>query len=208
MSKSSARVLLVRHGAVSPPDGCSVYGDLDVPLSPLGIRQSEAAAIRLRGESPAAIVSSDLARAVHLAERMSAQHPGAPLSQDPRLREIHRGHWAGLADAEIEERWPGALERYQASGAMLAPPGGESFATQAARVRAALDEISAKHPGQTVIVCAHLWVLRIAAVSALGQSLEQLASHWFEKCAQIEVHWSSPLKTVGEVRTLPTPELN
>ncbi|MFT7676712.1 MAG: broad specificity phosphatase PhoE [Planctomycetota bacterium] len=204
---SACRFLVIRHGDVVPPRGGPVYGDLDVPLSELGLRQSAAAAERIAERQIDAIYSSDLARAVHLAECVSATRPKTPIGVDTRLREIHRGHWAGLPVAEIEARWPGEWDRYCASKNLLAPPGGESVAAQAFRVGAALDELASRYAGLTVAICAHLWVLRIATVIARSESLEQVIQHEYDKCAQIELDWVGAHRQVSWIGSLGSPEL-
>lgn len=203
----ACRLLVIRHGDVDPPRGCPVYGDLDVPLSELGLRQSQAAAERLAGRSIDAIYSSDLSRAVHLAQRLGATRPELAPGVDRRLREIHRGHWAGLPVAEIEARWPGEWDRYCASKNLLTPPGGESIAAQALRVGAALDELATQFAGRTVAVCAHLWVLRIATVIARGESLEAVIEHDYDKCAQIELDWIGQPRQVTWIGNLGSPEV-
>ena len=208
MSRPGVRLFVLRHGDVSPPPGCTVYGDLNVPLSELGRRQSKAAAMRLASTPVDAIWSSDLTRAVVLGDELGKLHPAANRRADPRLREIHRGHWAGLSTQEIERSWPGALQRYHASQALLAPPGGESIAQQASRVRAALDDVALQYSGGSVAVCAHLWVLRIVAVTARGQNIERVIEHNFDKCAQLEVRWSANPRRVSWLGCLQTPELD
>ncbi|MFM2445830.1 MAG: hypothetical protein RI936_277, partial [Pseudomonadota bacterium] len=58
-----ARLVLIRHGETEWNAAGRLQGAIDVPLSQLGLWQAQRVAQRLRGESFAAVVSSDLERA-------------------------------------------------------------------------------------------------------------------------------------------------
>ena len=73
---------------------------------------------------------------------------------DPRLRERDAGEWQGYTRAEIEERWPGALE----SGRR--PAGYETDDALLARVLVAIDDIGDAHDEGTVLVVVHGGVVR------------------------------------------------
>lgn len=116
-------IWLVRHG--------DCYEDMaegpDPPLSPLGRRQAERLAERVRRIGPAAFYSSPYRRAVETAHII-----GSDVHQDPRLVEI------GL---ELGE--DGNLDFK------------ESPASAVKRMRAAIDDIVEAHPGKRVVVVTH-----------------------------------------------------
>src|SRR5262252_6230070 len=85
-------VYLVRHGSVIGAETRRFIGHLDVPLSPLGERQFDAVAARLRGADLAAVYSSDLARARRSAEIVAARHDLIAVPR-PALREFDMGQW-------------------------------------------------------------------------------------------------------------------
>jgi len=166
------RLVLVRHGATerSAERRFSGSGD-DVPLDARGEAQAAALARRfvafsggradggtaLLAGRPAAlddvvIVSSPLARAWRTAEVIAA---GRPVRAVAGLVEESFGAWEGATFAEARERWPEELAAWQAS-ADAAPPGGESLAAVARRVRRARDEIIASAPGRTVLAVTHV----------------------------------------------------
>lgn len=170
------RLHLVRHGLVDKAWNGRLYGCLDVPLSDLGRDQARVAAQRLRigptGAEPAPvdlIVHSGLERAAFGAEAIAEtlDMPAQPrIERD--LRELDRGDWAGLKAEELEERSPGALDRWYAEPDRNRPPGGENLDDLASRVLPVLDRLAAEQPGGEVALVAHGWVVRVALLEALG----------------------------------------
>jgi broad specificity phosphatase PhoE len=164
---TSTRLYLVRHGRVDPTWRDRIYGDLDAPLSPEGEDQAREVARRLADRPLVAVVSSGLSRAEFGA---AAIRTGRNLARrdDARLKELSRGTWGGLTLAEIEQRWPGAWDRWWRAPDRERPPEGESVSDLAARVLPALDELASAHAGDEAAVVAHSWVIRVAVVHALG----------------------------------------
>ncbi len=118
-------IFLIRHGETDA-NAARVVQTPDVPLSARGIAQAEQLGKRLAERGVAAILSSDLRRAVMTAERLRAA-TGAPIALDPGLQERNYGDVRGQA--------------YAALGVdILAPdyepPGGEGWAAFHARVDA------------------------------------------------------------------------
>lgn len=117
--------------------------EADVPLSPRGREQAAALGRRLAlSERPTVVLSSPYVRA---AETARIALPGHPIVFDDRLRDREMGRFYRLTPRAIAAREPRAGEfRYR-------PPGGESWADVARRLRAALDE----HAHGRVLVFAH-----------------------------------------------------
>jgi broad specificity phosphatase PhoE len=162
-----SRFYLIRHGAVDERWQGRIYGAREVPLSPAGERDSLALARRLERIPFAAVVSSGLERAEFLA-RALRERRGLARNDDPDLRELERGAWAGLSPAELERSEPGAWGNWLRQPAILRPPGGETLADLSCRVLPALDRWAARHAGTCIAVVTHSWVARIAACAALG----------------------------------------
>ncbi len=59
------------------------------------------------------------------------------------------GDWDGHTFAEVQQKWPDALNAWMESTS-VAPPGGESFDACARRARSARDGLLAAYPGKTV----------------------------------------------------------
>ena len=102
-------IYLFRHGEVELAETRRFIGHLDVPLSPLGERQSAAQAARLSSVKLAAVFSSDLVRARRTGEIIGAPHGLVP-TVVPELREMAMGRWDGLTAADLEAREPAAFK--------------------------------------------------------------------------------------------------
>jgi probable phosphoglycerate mutase len=148
----STRVLLVRHGqSIWNADG-RWQGRADPPLSDLGERQAEDAAVvlgRPGGLGPIDRVWASPLRRAHRTAEIVAAGLGLEVAMDPRLQEVDAGEWSGLTRVEIEAQWPGYLAEHRR------PPGFEPRDELTARALAALDDLVAETPGATVLVVTH-----------------------------------------------------
>ncbi|MHB8620799.1 MAG: histidine phosphatase family protein [Chloroflexota bacterium] len=149
------RLLLCRHGQTTFNASLRFQGQVDAPLSELGLRQAELLGQRLAEERIDAAYASDLARARDTALATVGERP-IPLRLDSRLREISFGRWEGLTFAEIEKRYPEDVEarRLDRVGFTI-PDGGESLAEMAGRLSAFLGEVLPRHEGESVLIVSH-----------------------------------------------------
>lgn len=156
-----ATIVFLRHGeSVFIAEG-RFQGQLDTPLSPLGVRQADEAARRLAAPGrppllpvpagpPLEIVHSPLARTSQTAERAAqairAVHGSAtaPLRAEPGLIEIGQGEWEGLRREEVAERYGDVLAGWRRAPLEVNAPGGERVLDVAVRVRAALAALLAR----------------------------------------------------------------
>lgn len=166
----ATRIFLQRHGAVDSAWQGRIYGALDVPLSARGRAEGERAAERLAGIDLAAVISSGLARAEHGAACLRATRRTERID-DPALRELERGEWAGLTLSELERRSPGAWEAWGRAPDTSRPPGGESLIDLHARVRPRIAAWARPHAGRALAIVTHGWVIRVLVCEALGLSL-------------------------------------
>jgi 2,3-bisphosphoglycerate-dependent phosphoglycerate mutase len=125
-------ILLIRHGETGS-NAARIVQTPDVPLSARGIAQAERLAQRLAGEGVAAILCSDLRRAVMTAERVQAA-TGAPLRLDAGLQERNYGDIRGRTYASLGVDI--LAPEYE-------PPGGERWVDFHARVDATWERIIA-----------------------------------------------------------------
>ncbi|MDG4765050.1 bifunctional RNase H/acid phosphatase [Solwaraspora sp. WMMD406] len=166
---TATRLILVRHGETGMNKQSRYSGRGDVPLSEQGVAQAVAAAARIAviRAKVDAIVCSPLVRCVDTARAIAAEvgHPTVRTEAD--LIECDFGDWEGRTFAEVRERWPAELTSWLAS-TELAPPGGESFAQVAGRVRRVVRELLGAYRGKTVVVVSHVSPLKIILRDALG----------------------------------------
>jgi broad specificity phosphatase PhoE len=138
--------------------------DVDVPLSPLGLRQSQGVGRWFgdlpAGERPTVVLCSPYVRARQTAQRLieAAGWPEgqASLALDERLREKEFGVLDRLTSAGIRSLHPElAKQRAHVGKFYFRPPGGESWCDVILRLRGLLDTLALDYPGERVLVVAH-----------------------------------------------------
>jgi broad specificity phosphatase PhoE len=167
-----AQLLLVRHGesegnvaaTLAHETGAHVIPvparDADVELSDTGREQALALGRLLAGfpdESRAAVWSSPYLLARQTAE-LAVTTGGwqTPVLVDERLRDRELGILDMLTSLGVEARLPEEAERRRWLGKFYyRPPGGESWADVALRLRSLLTDLDRRHPGQSVMLVCH-----------------------------------------------------
>lgn len=137
-------IIIVRHGE-TPLNVARTLQPADTPLSETGRRQAEAVGRRLAGMPIAAILTSDLPRALQTAQAIAAA-TGAPLTPTPLLHERNFGDLRGQPYDSLP---------YNPLAMAEAPPGGESaadFEGRVARAFAQMVEMRNALSGHLVVV--------------------------------------------------------
>jgi broad specificity phosphatase PhoE len=134
--------------------------DPDVPLSETGRQQAAALGRRLAAlpdaDRPTAVLSSPYVRAAETARIALAEIAGPSIRYDERLRDRETGALYPLTRRGIEARFPEEAARKRLLGKFYyRPPGGESWADVALRLRSVLSDVERDHPGGRVLVVAH-----------------------------------------------------
>jgi broad specificity phosphatase PhoE len=165
-------LLLIRHGQTDWNIAGRWQGHTDIPLNDVGIVQSRLLAERLKSWPISAIYSSDLQRAAKTAGIIADGLELRPVLT-ATLRERHGGVFQGMTAAEMQDRFPDALQLIQEDGG--APPEGESNFEVAQRLWQMFDSIIENHRGEMVAVVSHGGALAIIIAYALGFPLGQRA---------------------------------
>lgn len=164
-------IYCIRHGeSVYNAEG-RVQGQSDVPLSALGLRQSEAVAEALAAQPIEAVYSSPLRRAVQTAAPLAARL-GVCVQTDPRLMEIHAGVFQDRLRSELPALFPEAYARWLAGEPDFAIPGGESRRDLMHRGREVFAHI-ARSGHEQVAVVTHGGLLAGALKALLGIPAER-----------------------------------
>lgn len=134
--------------------------DADVPLSDAGRRQALALGRRLAAmpvaERPTVVISSPYVRAAETAHIALAEIGGPPIVYDERLRDRETGILYALTGRGIAARHPDEAARKKLTGKFYyRPPGGESWADVALRLRSVLADLERDHAGGRVLIVAH-----------------------------------------------------
>lgn len=163
---STRRLILLRHGETTYNATNRIQGQLDTELNDRGRGQAAAVAAILAERKPTVIVASDLIRAAVTAQALS-ERVGVAVRYDPRLRETHLGEWQGLTHSEVEQRWPGGLERWRTEP-QWGPPGGETKVAIAERGVAVVDELAERGwSDRPVVLVAHGGLITAVAATLL-----------------------------------------
>ena len=139
--------------------------DPDVPLSDTGRSQAEALGTWLAGmpedQRPTAVLSSPFERALTTAQLATAGL-GLRVRTDERLRERDFGAFDRMTGAGIREQYPDEAARRDLFGKFYyRPPGGESWADVALRIRSLLATEALRHDGERLLLVAHQAVLMV-----------------------------------------------
>lgn len=175
------RLILIRHGETDWNREGRLQGGQDIPLNDLGRRQAAEAAERLRTLAPDFATLDYIGSPMHRArETMDILRatldlvPGA-YHLDDRLKELTFGAWEGFTWRDIRKAEREQAQLRERDKWSFVPPGGESYAMLAERVRPVLEEL----PGETVIV-SHGGVARaiLALVGAVPPQKASMVEIW------------------------------
>jgi probable phosphoglycerate mutase len=169
-------VVLLRHGRTSWNDAGLAQGHADIGLDEVGHAEAAAAAPYLAAWTPAALWTSDLARAVQTAAYLERE-TGLAAKHDPRLREYDVGARQGLTSGEFRDRWPAEHAAWERGDRAPLVSGSESAADVEARMVPALrDCLDALPDGGVGVVVTHGAALTVGMLGLLGWPREHAAS--------------------------------
>ncbi|MEH2348726.1 MAG: histidine phosphatase family protein [Nostoc sp.] len=169
------RLLLVRHGETDWNRQTRFQGQIDVPLNDNGRQQSQKAGEFLQEVAIDFAVSSPMLRPKETAEIILKQHPNVKLDLQDGLREISHGLWEGKLETEIEQEFPGELQRWRLVPAQVQMPEGENLQEVWERSVAAwqsIVEAASTNQFKTVLVVAHDATNKTLLCHVLGLPLE------------------------------------
>lgn len=188
----AVELLLVRHGestgnvaaTSASAAGAEVIDiglrDADVPLTAVG-RDQAAALGQWLSELPADQLPHSVWCSPYLRARQTADialiDSGAAITMrvDERLRDRELGVLDLLTALGVEVRFPAeALRRRWLGKFYYRPPGGESWADLALRLRSLMADLNQAEPGRRVLVVAHDAVILLFRYICEGMSEEQL----------------------------------
>jgi broad specificity phosphatase PhoE len=156
------------------------WRDADVPLSATGEQQAAALGQWVAEHSaegvPAVAWSSTYLRARQtLGIALAKAGLDLPMRVDERLRDRELGILDLLTSVGVEARHPAEAERRRWLGKFYyRPPGGESWADVALRIRSFLRDVDADHGDGTVLVVAHDAVVMLFLYVCAELSEEEL----------------------------------
>jgi len=168
-AKPPTRLVLVRH-AVTAHTGPLLSGRMPgIDLSEKGVGQADATAQRLAKLPIAAVYASPIERTTQTAQQIAAHHT-LVVQPLPGVIEADYGDWTGgkIADLAKTDEW----KVVQVAPSRARFPNGESITEMQSRTVAALDEIVARHPHETVVVVSHADPIKSAIAHYSGMHLD------------------------------------
>ena len=164
----SRRLVLLRHGRTAWNESGRAQGHADIELDRTGHAQAGSAARQLAGLDPAALWSSDLARARQTADYVASACGLSP-KYDDRLREFDVGERQGLTLDEFAERYPDEYSSWVRGDGLLPVRGGEVTEDVERRIVPALREcLGSLGHGETGLVVTHGAAMKVAVTGLLG----------------------------------------
>jgi len=147
-------VIVVRHGETTWNVEGRYQGQLDSPLTAIGLEQSHALAARLQDREFSALYSSDLGRAARTAE-IIGNHTSHAVVTNSALRERHLGIFQGLLKSEIRQKFADEYRLFKSAGAEYVVPGGESAAQASVRMIGGVEQLARRHQGEHIVIVTH-----------------------------------------------------
>ena len=167
------RLYLIRHAEAEGNLYRIAQGQDNSNLTDRGWRQVRALERRFEGVPIDAVYASDLYRTCATASAICGPRQ-LPLHRDPALREVHLGVWERRTWGEIYRRWPEEMDHFSHRPDLWRLEGAEDPRAARTRLLGALRRIAADHPGETVAVFTHGYVLRLTLSYLQGLELDQL----------------------------------
>ena len=180
-------IIIIRHGnSLSNVDG-TFTGQIDAPLSEVGIAQAKIACnYLLENYKVDKIYSSDLSRAIDtvkpLAEKLNLE-----ILTDSSLREMYGGEWEGLKMSEIAIKFSEDYSVWQNNVGFSRCTGGESYAEVCKRAKLAIEKIAFENSDKCVVVSTHGGFIRGLECAIKGVPLENMAEIPYVANASISI---------------------
>lgn len=155
-TNASSQLIIIRHGETEWNVRDVVHGQLDSPLTELGLEQARVTARRLKSFKLDFIYSSDLGRAKTTAE-IIGEACGRPVICDPSIKEKSQGIIEGLSWTVIKSRYPeiyAAFRGPKTDPAYLIPDG-ESEPVFQDRIVRSVNRIFERHPQKRTLIVTH-----------------------------------------------------
>ena len=200
------RLLLLRHGQTAWNAVRRVQGQLESELDDVGHRQVAAVAPVIAAMGPAALWSSDSARARQTTAHL-AKETGLEPAYDARLREYYLGERQGLTHEEYAAAAPEEFAVFR-TGDFDVVPGGESAEEVSGRMTAALGELlAAIDPGELAVAVSHGAAIRDTVPVLLGRPVTRRAAlHGLANCGWAvldQARPGGPMRLAAYNRVLP-----
>ncbi len=160
-------IILVRHGQTPWNKDKIFRGSVDIPLNDQGREEARLAGEWLKGETIQAAYCSPLSRARDTGEAI-AQHHGLQVLDLPGLTDLCYGEWERLPLTEVKGKYADLYRQWETAPHTVRFPKGETLDEVKVRAWAAVEEVTRRHPDETVLLAAHRAVNKVLIAAFIG----------------------------------------
>ncbi|MDX2415117.1 MAG: histidine phosphatase family protein [Bacteroidales bacterium] len=164
------RLIITRHGETLENRAGLLQGHNEGSLSPTGLEQAKALALRIKDESIDMIYCSDLGRAVKTAAEITFFHANIKIEYTEELRERNFGEFQGKRRDEIGWSLNDKYSKFPD------PLDGESAAEVYLRAGRFLDSIIDKHLSDTILLVCHGYIGKVLLGIISGKTICEISS--------------------------------
>ena len=169
-------VVCVRHGQTIWKTEGRTQGQMDSPLTEIGIRQVHELAAKLNSEHFGVILSSSLGRAVQTAEILACKLDVKDLHKSDNLIEQCEGVFEGLTRVQQTERFPECFDSKTGQVISDSIPGVEPVADFIKRITLGLKEVRSFAETANILVVTHTGVLQALTSLILREDFVEVSS--------------------------------
>ncbi|TDH25256.1 MSMEG_4193 family putative phosphomutase [Segetibacter sp. 3557_3] len=163
------KFVLIRH-ATTDMVGKVLAGRMEgVSLNEKGYAEAEELANRLAGLAIDAIYSSPLQRTMETAQAIS-RRVGVQTGVDEHFLEVDFGEWTGRKIEDLRDE--PVFKHFNSFRSCTRIPGGELMTEAQARMIAGLEQLRAKHRGETVAIISHSDLIKATLAYYAGIHLD------------------------------------
>ncbi|MGO4546680.1 histidine phosphatase family protein [Paenibacillus sp. 2TAB23] len=169
----STRLYLTRHGETEWNVVHRMQGELDSPLTELGVRQAESLKVVLDKVDIDMIYSSPSPRAMRTAEILRGARE-IPLTASESLMEMRFGIWEGQVHSEVQAHYPKQWDRFWNNPEEFAIANSETYTQVQTRALNLLNDIIRKHSSKSLLIVTHTIVIKLLMAHFQGTDMKHL----------------------------------
>ena len=198
-----ARIILARHGETEWNKLMRVQGGKsDVPLNDFGRSQAQKARDFLHKEGFHAVYASPLCRALETA-RIITEGRSLDIITVPELVEIDAGDYEGIFTSDLGRRFSQVVSELDENAELACAPGGESLSMVQERGWKVIEDVLAKHNGETVLVVTHYFVILTIVCKVLNLPLVNISRFYMDTGAISTINLNGSIPRLEMFNLLP-----
>lgn len=167
-------IIFTRHAQTEWNVAKKMQGQLDSPLTEMGLLQARMLGAYLKDKNISAIYSSPLLRAERTATIIRKETALNHLELSPALKEIYLSDLEGKSFSRATEEEPTRMEAFSSKPSSFIPgPEGERFEDVQKRALDFVIPLFEKHQGERIVIVCHAVVLRLIMAYFEGYSIDE-----------------------------------